>query len=1033
MPTFQEILSRLSAFWAEHGCIVHQGYDVEVGAGTFNVATFLRSLGPEPYRAAYIEPCRRPTDGRYGENPNRVQHYFQYQVVLKPSPLNIQDLYIESLKAIGFDLSKHDIRFVHDDWEAPTLGAWGLGWEVWIDGMEVTQFTYFQSVGGLPLKPVTGEVTYGLERLAMYLQKVDSIFDLQWNDDVTYGDIYQRSEVEWSHYNFEEASSDMWFRHFDDFEKEAKQLMAKNLPLPSYDFVMKASHAFNILDARGLISVTERVGYITRIRDLTCLIAESYLASREEQGFPLLEKMTSHKEELIEAESLTVAPFDAKEREDFILEVGCEELPATFVPIGTQNLKRAIEALLKSHSLAYKAVQLYGTPRRLAVMVTELAKGKEAQVKERKGPALSAAFADGKPSRAGEGFFRSVGISPAPELSAVQAGSVEGVEIRTIKEVDYLFASVRSEGESTREILAKALPKLILGLDFPKKMRWGDLDIAFARPLRWLLALHGSETIPFAIGTIHSGKESSGHRQLAAGRFELTKASDYVELLREHHIMVDIDERRKNIEDQLTKIEAEHGAKVLEKEKVMPQVLHLVEWPMLTVANFDEHFLKAPKEVLTSEMVEHQKYFPLADEKGQLINRFVITANNTPSDQIREGNEKVLSARLSDGTFLYEQDLKVSLDDLTEKLKHVTFQKELGSVHDKVKRLVAHAEELHRVITAANPNSSMGALETVKRAAWLCKADLASELVGEFPDLQGTAGRHYALHQGEDPQVAQAIDEHWMPRGDQAPLPESSAGIIISLSEKVDNLIGCFLVGLRPTSSSDPYALRRQVLGIIRMLITKELYLPLKETVLAACQRFDHEGGSSAEELWNDLQHFITNRIKTVFQEYGLGKDEIEASLSTGFEDIYETFQKIQALHRFRRGNEKYPLLHEVFRRARGQLDGQKQEEFSEQLLQEPAEITLNKDLTQLEKPFSAALETHNYDRAYELLASLQPALATLFDEVRVLADDEALKRNRIALLQRVFALFSRLLDFSKLQEGQGKATASKKKNVSTV
>ena len=295
MIQFQELLRRLSHFWEKADCIIHQGYDLEVGAGTMNPATFLRCLGPEPYRAAYVEPCRRPTDGRYGTNPNRLQHYFQYQVILKPSPLNMQDLYLDSLKAIGVDLKKHDIRFVHDDWENPTIGAWGLGWEVWMDGMEVTQYTYFQCVGGVTLKPITGELTYGIERIAMYIQNVDSIFDLQWNDQLTYGDIYHRNEVEWSHYNFEKANTSMWFRHFENFESEAKQLIAANLPIPAYDFVMKASHAFNILDARGAISVTERTGYIGRIRDLAKAIAESYVASRERSGFPLMERFPDHR------------------------------------------------------------------------------------------------------------------------------------------------------------------------------------------------------------------------------------------------------------------------------------------------------------------------------------------------------------------------------------------------------------------------------------------------------------------------------------------------------------------------------------------------------------------------------------------------------------------------------------------------------------------------------------------------------------------------------------------------------------------
>ena len=286
--TFQDLIINLTQFWTDKGCVFHQGYDLEVGAGTFNPATFLRSLGPEPYKAAYVEPSRRPADGRYGDNPNRLQHYFQYQVILKPSPIDIQDLYLESLEHLGFNLQEHDIRFVHDDWESPTLGAWGLGWEVWLDGMEITQFTYFQQVGGLPLRPITGEITYGLERLAMYIQNVDSVYELKYNDEVTYGQVFKRSEFEFSTYNFEVSSPELYWKMFEAGEREAGLCLEKKLPLPAYDMVIKCSHAFNMLDARGVISVTERVGYIGRIRDLARRVAEVYLANRKEQGYPLL-------------------------------------------------------------------------------------------------------------------------------------------------------------------------------------------------------------------------------------------------------------------------------------------------------------------------------------------------------------------------------------------------------------------------------------------------------------------------------------------------------------------------------------------------------------------------------------------------------------------------------------------------------------------------------------------------------------------------------------------------------------------------
>tara|TARA_B100000959_G_scaffold274629_1_gene326819 strand:- start:60574 stop:61443 length:870 start_codon:yes stop_codon:yes gene_type:complete len=285
---FQEVILRLQNFWARKGAIIAQPYDIEVGAGTFNPHTFLRALGPEPWNCAYVEPSRRPADGRYGENPNRLQHYYQFQVILKPSPENTQELYLESIQDLGIDLNRHDIRFVEDDWESPTLGAWGLGWEVWLDGMEITQYTYFQQCGGIDLKPVTAELTYGLERIAMYLQNCDNVYDLKWTDKITYGDVHHRTEVEFSDYNFNHTNIDLNQRLFDEFEKEAHRLIEKNLILPAFDFCLKCSHTFNMLDAGGAISVTERTGYISRVRNIAKKVAEGYLVMREELGFPLL-------------------------------------------------------------------------------------------------------------------------------------------------------------------------------------------------------------------------------------------------------------------------------------------------------------------------------------------------------------------------------------------------------------------------------------------------------------------------------------------------------------------------------------------------------------------------------------------------------------------------------------------------------------------------------------------------------------------------------------------------------------------------
>lgn len=287
---FQDLIMNLNEFWAKKGCILLQPYDIEVGAGTFHTATFFRVIGPEPWKTAYVEPSRRPTDGRYGENPNRLQHYYQYQVIIKPSPLESQDLYLESLAYLGIEATKHDIRFVEDDWESPTLGAWGLGWEVWLDGMEITQFTYFQQVGGIDLKPVSLEITYGLERIAMYLQEIDNVFEIEWCKGLKYGEIHKQGEIEFSKFNFDYSNPELLMSQFEACERESKRMNELGLVLPSYEYCLKCSHFFNLLDARGVISVTERTGYIARVRALARLCAEAFLKQRQEMGFPLLQR-----------------------------------------------------------------------------------------------------------------------------------------------------------------------------------------------------------------------------------------------------------------------------------------------------------------------------------------------------------------------------------------------------------------------------------------------------------------------------------------------------------------------------------------------------------------------------------------------------------------------------------------------------------------------------------------------------------------------------------------------------------------------
>ena len=1011
MLTFQQLITRLSAFWEKRQCVLHQGHDLETGAGTFNPATFLRCLGPEPYRTAYVEPSRRPSDGRYGENPNRVQLFHQFQVVLKPSPPDIQHIYLESLAAIGLDVKKHDIRFVHDDWESPTLGAWGLGWEVWCDGMEITQWTYFQAVASTPLNPVSIEITYGLERLAMYVQNKDNIFDIKWNDTLTLRDISHRNEVEWSAYNFTEASTQMWQRHFEDYEREAKVLLGKQLPIPAYDFVIKASHAFNLLDARGAISVTERTGYIARIRDLARLVATEYIVSREKQGFPLLLKEKAKPLKTLPPLKKT-ARFNPQKKQDFLLEIGSEQLPSTFVPIGCANLEKNIRRLLDEHGLQFEKIQYFGTPQRLAILVKGLVEGTEPKILEKRGPTVMMAFThDGKATAQGEGFLKSLGFASAT-LDQVRKGKCKGLQVQSVKETQYLFAALSEPGKSTFDLLAASLAKLILNLEFPKKMRWGTLDISYPRPIHWILALFGDRVIPIQVGDVISDRLSFGHAQLKPKKFAIRHPKDYLAALKKHFVLADIEERKNSILKQLKSLEKKLKGHALEQAKVLPQVLHLVEWPQLTSATFDSNFLKCPKEVLVSEMVEHQKYFPFAKDNGDLKNLFIITADNTPSDLIRRGNQKVLSARLNDGVFLYQQDLKFPMEHFNTRLKEMTFQKELGSMQDKVFRLADLAQMLNDTLKIADQKKLL-------RAAILCKADLASALVKEFPELQGTIGKYYALVQKEDKEVASAIEEHWQPHAENAPLPQTPAGIVLSLADKIDNLLSFFSVGLKPSSSSDPYALRRQTIGLIKILLHEKLSVDLKTILSNACSFFSKlkTDQKRSKEVVEEILHFLTSRAKGVFEDSGFKKDEIEASFQGLCSDPFDQFCKVQALHNFRKNGTEFDKLFEVYKRAKGQLEKPSTAIFNPALATEPAEKALVHQLDTLHEHWSSTLAERDYEKAFRLIAKFQPYIAKLFDTVKILADEPALRENRIALLQKVFSYFVNLLDFSKIQE----------------
>lgn len=995
--TFQEAIQRLNEFWSDYGCVIWQPYNEKVGAGTMNPATVLRVLGPEPWNVAYVEPSFRPADGRYGENPNRWQGYYQYQVILKPDPGNPQEVYIDSLKALGIDPRKHDIRFVEDNWQAPTLGAWGLGWEVWLDGLEITQFTYFQQSGGMDLDPVSVELTYGIERILMFLQHVRSFVDIAWIDDLTYGDLHLPNEIDYCQYNFDYADISRLREIYDMFEAEAKTALEHNLVLPAHDYVLRCSHTFNLLDARGAIGVTERASYFARMRELARGVSEAWLAQRESLGHPMLKSWNG-------GTALQITPAPVAEQalpepvpdtRDFVLELGTEELPANDLNAAIDQLQQSVSEMLDEMRLSYEDIRVLGTPRHLSVYISDLAPGQRGTEEVVRGPTADVAFdAAGQPTAAAQGFARGMGVA------------VEELKVEEVDGQRRVIAVRREKGRPATEILAEQLPKLTGQIAFPKSMRWNQTNVAFSRPIRWIVALQGDTIIPFTFAGVPSGRISRGLRSLDSPEFSIPQAEDYFQLVEQHGIVLDPEKRRSMILEQLATLAGEVNGHVPDEPEPLEEVIHLVEHPVGIRGEFNPAFLDLPKDVLITVMKEHQRYFPVVDENGGLMPYFITFANSDhmERDTVQHDNEEVIRARFSDAEFFYDVDTQAELANFTPQLSTLMFQQDLGSMLDKVKRLEALVPRL-----AERLNLSPEEQSVAERAAQLTKADLATQMVIEFTSLQGIMGRDYALHSGEDPAVAQAIFEHYLPRGANDALPESRAGIVVGIADRLDSLVGLFAVGMQPSGSSDPYALRRAALGLVQILIQREIALNLAGAVAEAAANIPVE---VTPETRQGVLDFVQRRLQSVLLEAGYRYDVVEAVLAEQGEIPYRAAQAVEALNRWVEREDWEQLLTAYSRTARI-VRGTEKHDLDPAALQEEA----SRRLYQAYQTAQVQLDnTKNVDGFCEAFRPLVEPINTFFDEVLVMAEDATLRENRLALLQRITALADGIADLSQLQ-----------------
>ncbi|MBK8033779.1 MAG: glycine--tRNA ligase subunit beta [Chloroflexi bacterium] len=1003
--SFQQIIMKLHEFWAAQGCVIWQPYNVQVGAGTGNPATLLRVLGPEPWRVAYVEPSVRPDDGRYGENPNRMQYYYQYQVILKPDTGNPQELYLRSLEALGINQREHDIRFVEDNWESPALGAWGLGWEVWLDGQEITQFTYFQQAGGIELNPVSVEITYGLERIAIPLQGKNAVWDIDWlygqDANLKYADIFLRSEIEHCKYYFEVADVNGLRQTYDVYEGEYRRALEAGLVIPAYDYVLKCSHLFNVLDARGAIGVTERASYFKRMREMTRRIAKEFTQQRMEMEYPL-DKMASTFAPTLAAPARVEqnAPAAAVAPADFLLEIGVEELPAGDVDDALDQLVAAAPKLFDDLRLAHGDVKAYATPRRLVITAQGVAPVQTEVEQVFKGPSADRAFdAEGKPTKAAEGFARGKGIN------------VSDLVVEDLDGGRYVVARVKQKGRPAATVLAEALPGLVAGIKFGKSMRWNSSGVAFSRPIRWFVALLGGAVVPFEYAGLASGNITRGLRPFDSPESVVAGLNEYLQALETQGIVLDREARRAAIREQVAKLAASLNGRALEDDKLLAEVTNLVERPVALVGRFDESSLKLPREVLVTVMRDKQRYFAIENAQGDLLAYFITIRNGDDQhlDMVAHGNEQVLRARFSDAEYFYSKDTQKRLADFLPRLATLTFQEKLGSMLDKNERVARMVDGMAKLLTIGETDSAIA-----QRAAHVAKADLATQMVVEMTSLQGIMGREYARLSGNPPEVAEAIFEHWLPRFAGDKLPASSAGTILALADRLDSLVGLFAAGLAPQSNADPYGLRRAALGVILIVTSKGVDVDLAQAVELVAKE---QPIPVSAEVQRDVLDFIAGRLRVWIEEQGWSYDVVASVLAAQSRNPARALQGIRELSDWVKRDGWENILDGFARCVR--ITRNEKEQFAV----DPA-LFIQSEEGALYAAYQAAAAKLTADSGVNdflsAFAPIIPSISAYFgtgknDGVLVNHEDSAIRRNRLGLLQAISAMQAGRADLSHL------------------
>jgi glycyl-tRNA synthetase beta chain len=689
--------------------------------------------------------------------------------------------------------------------------------------------------------------------------------------------------------------------------------------------------------------------------------------------------------------------------DSLLIEIRAEEIPAGYIQPALDFFASNLDRRLSDARIEHGKVITYGTPRRLTVLIDNVSPKQQALTTEVIGPPEAVGYdADGKPTVAAEKFAEKVGMA------------VSKIRVKTTEKGRYLCAVKRERGRSTRTILKTMLPEVIPAIPFPKKMRWSDLPIEFARPIHHILALYGTQIVSFRLGNVKSGRLTTGHSFMSPGRIKIEHPADYSDQLRRAGVVVDIDARRELVRESVEAAAAQAGGAVMADEALLDIVTNLVEYPYPVIGRFEEKFLDLPSEILITAMREHQKYFAVTDSAGQLMPCFIAVNNTRTKDMglVAIGHERVIRARLEDARFFYQADMKRSFDDWVGALKGVLFQAKLGSMYDKVSRVRTLAGYLSDSADVAAQDKT-----DIDRAAYLCKADLLSEVVGEFPNLQGVMGRVYANAKGESSRVAAAIEEHYRPVRSGGDLPRSAVGALLAVADKTDSICGCFSAGLIPTGATDPYALRRQGIGIIQIMLDKGITVPLKELIRRACEPFVQSGLQEFSDTPDRVYTFLKNRISHLLAEEGYSKDVIAAVAEVSVDNVPDVWNRVRALEALKRAADFEPVA-VAFKRVVNiikQAGHDAVDTVNPSLFDHPSEAALHQAYGRVSQVVSQRLRKGEFDQALHAIAGLRNPVDDFFDGVMVMTDDLSLRRNRLALLAEIAALFDGVADFSKI------------------